>query len=391
MDRLSNSFSGAPVSRSASAAELAKSVSVEAPDFTNCGETGSKQLIAKPTKKLTRVPFTVSMEFCNRRELVNQTGPSTPAGKHDVGGVMSAAYIAAALGDQRREGPGWRCRCPLHGGRSLVIRDGYDGRILLTCWGGCDRLDVLGELRRLGLLDRHAGRPDVHYWQGQDRRDVRNHGSGRIARARAVWDGTTPGVGSPVERYLRSRGITIPPPATLRWAPRCWHRDARQHLPAMIALVEHVEQGIVGIHRTYVRNDGSGKALLPKNWQRRSLGPVKGGAVRLESPRPGEWFAIGEGIETTLSVMAACAMPGWSALSEGGIRALILPAEATHVLICADHDANNIGQRAAHDAAERWLTEGRRVRVAIPPEPDTDFNDVLTAAGYAKAEVRHVA
>ena len=75
----------------------------------------------------------------------------------------------------------------------------------------------------------------------------------------------------------------------------------------------------------------------------------------------------------------------------GGIRALILPAEATHVLICADHDANNIGQRAAHDAAERWLTEGRRVRIAIPPEPDTDFNDVLTTAGYAKAEVRDVA
>jgi hypothetical protein len=62
-------------------------------------------------------------------------------------------------------------------------------------------------------------------------------------------------------------------------------------------------------------------------------------------------------------------------------RALILPPEATHALICVDNDGNGVGQRAAHDVAERWLAEGRRVRVAIPPEPDTDFNDVLTTAG----------
>ena len=36
---------------------------------------------------------------------------------------MSAAMIAAALGDPRREGRAWRCRCPLHGGHSLVLRD----------------------------------------------------------------------------------------------------------------------------------------------------------------------------------------------------------------------------------------------------------------------------
>jgi hypothetical protein len=29
---------------------------------------------------------------------------------------MSAAAIAAVLGEARREGRVWRCRCPLHGG-----------------------------------------------------------------------------------------------------------------------------------------------------------------------------------------------------------------------------------------------------------------------------------
>src|SRR5262245_46881544 len=66
---------------------------------------------------------------------------------------MTAAGIAVALGDARREGRDWRCRCPLHQGRSLTLRDGDGGSVLVTCWGGCDRLDVLAELRRRGLLD----------------------------------------------------------------------------------------------------------------------------------------------------------------------------------------------------------------------------------------------
>ena len=45
--------------------------------------------------------------------------------------------------------------------------------------------------------------------------------------------------------------------------------------------------------------------------------------------------------------------------------------------ICADNDANGVGQRTAAEAAQRWLTEGRRVRIAMPPESDTDMADVL--------------
>jgi hypothetical protein len=67
---------------------------------------------------------------------------------------MSAPAIAAALGDAHREGRAYRCRCPLHGGRSLLLRDGIGGVVLATCWGGCDRLAVLAELRRRGLLDK---------------------------------------------------------------------------------------------------------------------------------------------------------------------------------------------------------------------------------------------
>jgi phage/plasmid primase-like uncharacterized protein len=60
---------------------------------------------------------------------------------------------------------------------------------------------------------------------------------------------------------------------------------------------------------------------------------------------------------------------------------LILPPLplAAEVIICADHDTNGVGQRKAEAAARRWHTEGRRVRIALPPKPNTDFNDILRA------------
>ena len=60
--------------------QQAKSASAEGRVFTNCGNAERRETpVNPPKKKLTRVPFTVSrlMEFCTRRELVNQTG-------HDV-------------------------------------------------------------------------------------------------------------------------------------------------------------------------------------------------------------------------------------------------------------------------------------------------------------------
>ena len=48
------------------------------------------------------------------------------------------------------------------------------------------------------------------------------------------------------------------------------------------------------------------------------------------------------------------------------------------VIIAADHDASGAGKEAARAAAQRWLAEGRRVRLAMPSKPGTDFNDVLS-------------
>src|SRR5215831_5443868 len=118
---------------------------------------------------------------------------------------MSAAKIAQLLGNARREGRAWRCCCPLHNGRSLTLRDGDGGRLLVQCWGGCDRLDVLQELRRRGLLE---GRTT----------DCR----------RGEVDNVRPPLPAMVALPLPAM-VALPLPAMVALP-----------LPAMVALVEHV-------------------------------------------------------------------------------------------------------------------------------------------------------
>ena len=100
------------------------------------------------------------------------------------------------------------------------------------------------------------------------------------------------------------------------------------------------------------------------------LGPCRGGAVRLAEP--GDVLMVGEGIETCLAAMQATGHPAWAALSTSGLRTLDLPSDVRDVIVLADGD--DPGEAAARDCAWRWKREGRRVRIARPPQ-GMDFND----------------
>jgi putative DNA primase/helicase len=311
---------------------------------------------------------------------------------------MSAAELARSL-DGHRVGQVWMACCPAHDDKtpSLSIREGLDGTLLVHCFAGCGQALVIAALRDRGLWPNGERHHDK-----KSRQHVRRytlHKTDRDNRARSrgalrIWGEAYPGAGTIVTTYLRGRGISLDTlPGELRFHPECWRPldDAGNPvppLPAMVALVEHAERGPVAIHATYLRPDGTGKADIFKREQKACFGPIAGGAVRLGTPRRDQWLGVAEGIETALSVIVACAIPVWAALSAAGIKNLVLPPDATHVVICADHDESGTGARAARDAAERWLAEGRRVRIAIPPSTGTDFNDVLTT--YTMG-TRHVA
>src|SRR5262249_53488334 len=156
----------------------------------------------------------------------------------------------------------------------------------------------------------------------------------------------------------------------------------------MLARVDDVDGNFIAVHRTWLKADGSGKASLRE--PKMSLAPIRGGAVRLTLAA--ETLLIGEGIETCLAALRATAQAAWAALSTSGMVALRLPPIVRTVVILADHDRSGAGERAARTAAQRWLAEGRQVRIAMPPELGTDMADVLAGRADVRiAEVQDVA
>jgi putative DNA primase/helicase len=300
---------------------------------------------------------------------------------------MTAAEIAAALGNAQRSAAWHRCRCPVHNGRSasLALRDG-NRRLIVHCHAGCAPEAVLDELRRRGLLVDFSPHPGVDNSDKGDKTLPPAETRDRQFRTACALDRwrheTRPARGTIVERYWRVRGLAIAVPDTIR-ASAGWmrHRESGETRPAMVGLVQHVERGPSAIHVTWLAPDGSGKATLEP--PRKFFGQAAGAAIRLAPANDVDWLIFGEGIETTASVMQATGLPGWAAGWDGGIERLVLPAQVRRVLIAADHDKNGAGERAARRAAQRWLAEGRRVRIAMPPNPGTDFNDFVKGGGGA--------
>jgi len=322
------------------------------------------------------------------------THPPRHANPLQVKPATKADALAQALSG-RKVGRGWSACCPAHDDRSpsLSICDAGDGKVLIHCHAGCDSEQVIATLRSRGLWPENGSRRFACLRsRGAARRTEPDRDEAeRADAALAIWLSAKPAQGTLVETYLTSRGLNLPPLDNVRFHGGLKHPSG-SIWPAMIALVTSGTDDVpLAIHRTFLSLDGTGKA--PVNPQRMMLGRCRGGAVRLGTAQPDQWLAIGEGIETTLSVMQACSLPGWAALSAVGIISLVLPPEAAMVLACSDHDASGVGERSARDAAQRWSAEGRRVKIALPPEPDTDFNGILNCALAEQVgeEARHVA
>ena len=104
----------------------------------------------------------------------------------------------------------------------------------------------------------------------------------RIAHARQIYD--SGGWDERIAVYLCSRGIHLTSPV-LRFSEQAPHRLGAR-VAAMLAPVVNVTGKQTGTHLTYLRGDGSGKADLPKEYQRESRGLIHGGAIRLIPSSP---------------------------------------------------------------------------------------------------------
>ncbi len=139
----------------------------------------------------------------------------------------------------------------------------------------------------------------------------------------------------------------------------------------MAAAIETRDGEIVGIHRTFLKPDGTGKAEVEPN--KMALGRVAGCAVHLSAGAPG--LVICEGIETGLAILQATGMHVWTALGTSNLGQVELPGFVREVIIAADHD--DAGIKAARDGAELYRANGYQVRIVSPRTEKADWNDMM--------------
>jgi hypothetical protein len=239
--------------------------------------------------------------------------------------------------------------------------------------------------------------------------------------------------GTPVETYLRDRGIDLRAlgrqPGALRFHPRV-HRyeenpvtkrhEAREAYPAMLLSIVNAAGETIGCHRTYLAAHADGrvtKATLPDGSKaKKSWGDVKGGWIslwkgQLPNGRQGKRFAdlvdadagawvdpdtgevteehannsvhVSEGAEDGLTVAVLDPrLRVIAAVSVGNLKALALPPAIKFVTIVRQDDSGNPRALRATSAAiaaaiARWHGEGRTVYVIDPPRGFKDINDQL--------------
>jgi putative DNA primase/helicase len=294
-------------------------------------------------------------------------------------GASAAHSITAALGG-RWNGQAGIARCPAHDDHSpsLSIRDGDEaGRVLLTCFAGCDRRDVLLELKRQGLLGDDHHRFHARAGAAPRRTSTPTPLSDRRSKLDYLLSKLRPIEGTLVETYLRSRDLELPPGGHhLRFLRA---KPPRFTWPCMVGIITDFADAsrILSLHFTRLRSDGLGKAPLPKSEQRSYLAGFakQGGVIRLcDDADVTRRIGVAEGIETSLSVTTAFCRdegrfePVWAALDAGNLGGLPhVPGIETLVIYA---DRGPAGEQNADKLAQRWLGAECEVFISIAPVDD---------------------
>ncbi|WP_267386174.1 CHC2 zinc finger domain-containing protein [Sphingomonas sp. GC_Shp_3] len=303
-----------------------------------------------------------------------------------VSGVASKAGVKL-----HRAGNEWKGCCPFHQDRtpSFTIYANDRRAHCFGCgWSG-DVLDFVQQaygvkLREaIGILDGGAlAELEQQRAPAKPKTDMRPIAQ-RIVNGSAAIEGT------PAEAYLRSRGITMPLPHTLRFArlapPKIEGNgllaaNGPGLLPALIAIVTNPAGALLGLQRTYLTQDGRKAATTPTDTDRKpkvkySLGNVVGGSIQLGPPAAS--MLVTEGLEDGLTLAQALGRSVWVAAGTSMMPQMTFGDVTKAIVIGADGDA--AGKVAADKAAEAFCAAGLAVRIMRPAPSHKDFNAELMA------------
>jgi DNA primase len=282
----------------------------------------------------------------------------------------------------------WKGCCPFHPDNSPSFTIYADDR-RFQCFGCGAQGDVIDFVMRaynvktreaIGMLDGGALRDlEQQRARAKPKRDMR-------PLAQRIVKDSVPIEGTPAAVYLRSRGITMGLPHTLRFArlapPQIEGNGLLEAngpglLPTLVAIVTDAAGELVALQRTYLTEDGrKAKTTDPKGKVKYSLGNVIGGSVQLGPPAAS--VLVCEGLEDGLTLAQGLGRSVWVAAGTSMMPAMIFPPVVRSVVIGADGNAP--GEVAALKAAEAYAASGLSVRIMRPSPPFVDFNAELMGA-----------
>lgn len=213
-------------------------------------------------------------------------------------------------------------------------------------------------------------------------REVWGANAARIERLWAQCEQLVPGDAATL--YLKHRGLggLRPLPPSVRYHRALPYFDGEERIgayPAMVAEVVSPDGRRVALHRTYLTRDGRKADVHQQRKITPAAGSLAGAAIPLGRPDAQGRLGVAEGIETALSAWVGSGIPTVAAVSANGLATFQWPAAVRELLVFADHD--EAGLKAAHQLRDRARAAGLQARVLAPSASNSDWNDVLRAAG----------
>jgi hypothetical protein len=280
----------------------------------------------------------------------------------------------------------WLCRASGAGGDAIALAQHVKG---LDFLGACE--EVLGRAapdrdRRESDEERAAREAAVARRLDESRaeqeRSAAEYNRYREAerrRAYDLWRSARAARGTPVEDYLRLRGLTLPDGARLKFMPRAalwnalWPNGKVIHTgPAVIAAMVGPDGRFAGAHLTYLdlaRPKGKAEIVDPLTGEiadaKKTRGSWKGASIMLAraADAPVRLF-LGEGIETVLSMREA--------LSRG--RSPLLEGSEFRSSVNLGNIAGKAAGSVAHPTLKAINKAGREYTVRVPGDdiPDAE-------------------
>jgi DNA primase len=295
----------------------------------------------------------------------------------DTAAIAAANPLPAIVGavvKLQTAGSEWRGCCPFHNDRSpsLYIYKGGRQWYCFGCGAGGDVLDFVQRLHQvdfrraasmLAAADMPAVQVEPIVGSSDDTKEQ------RIADARDIWRAAMPALGTPVETYLKSRGLDLRIPETIRYAPLAYGERGPVH-PCLVAAIAGPDNRLCGIQRTYLAADGLGKADVAK--PKLSLGRISGGAIRL-APAASD-LMVCEGLEDGLTLQQQHGTAVWVAAGAGNMPKMAFPRVVGRVTVGGD--ADDAGRASAMAAVKAFHARGVLSR-SVFPVGAKDFNAEL--------------